>query len=303
MVRSLSQVLGLYLMFNFQHLHGQSNVFEHIHIGTKWIYETAEYLIPSVQYRAQTFVITDTSSINGNQVFVVENDMNNQKEYIWLEGQNLYFWDADLQDFQLNYVFDTISSYESNWTGRCHAEEDTAIVHIDSLSSLIFDQDSLVVQHITISDNGSTEDDMNRQVYVGIGQNTGGLKLQLGLGLCDFYFQVTQLRCFESSLASYNFVDYACDSTWLDLNISTKTLHQDDFVVFPNPGLNNLTIDVKGFDPELLRVDLIDATGVVHFSKQDLSYNIQIPTLPAGQYYYRIFKGEQLLGVGVWVNQ
>lgn len=303
MVRSLSQVLGLYLLFNFQHLHSQNNVFEHIHIGTKWIYETAEYLIPSVQYSSLTFVISDTSSINGKPVFVVENNMNNEKEYIWLDGQNLYYWDPDLQDFQLNYVFDTISSYESNWTGQCHSEEGTANVNMDSLSSLIFGPDSLVVQHITISDNGSTEDDMHRQVYVGIGQNTGGLKLQLGLGFCDFYFDVTQLRCFESNLGSYNFVGFACDSTWLDLNISTKTIHQDDLVVFPNPGLNNLTIDVKGFDPELLRVDLIDAAGIVHVSKQDLSYNILIPALPAGQYYYRIFKGEQLLRVGLWVKQ
>ncbi|HZV70263.1 MAG TPA: T9SS type A sorting domain-containing protein [Saprospiraceae bacterium] len=72
---------------------------------------------------------------------------------------------------------------------------------------------------------------------------------------------------------------------------------------YPNPGLNNLTFSVNGFDPSALRVELIDESGHLLFTKNDLTNSIQIPELPAGQYFYRILKGEKLMGVGAWVKQ
>ena len=72
---------------------------------------------------------------------------------------------------------------------------------------------------------------------------------------------------------------------------------------FPNPGLNNLTFSVNGFDASTLHVELINEMGQVLFKKQDLSNSIQVPELPAGQYFYRILQNEKLLGVGSWVKQ
>ncbi len=71
---------------------------------------------------------------------------------------------------------------------------------------------------------------------------------------------------------------------------------------YPNPGLNDLTFAVNGFDPALLRVELVDETGRVLFTKKDLTNSIQVPELPAGQYFYRILQGERLLGIGSWVK-
>ena len=298
----LHSVIGLILTFSIQTLHSQSHAFEHIHIGSKWTYETAEYLIPLVRYDAMTFVITDTSAINGKSIFVVENNLDNKKEYIRLDGDSLFYWDEALQVFQLNFVFDTIDLYESRWAGQCHTEEGKATIHVDSITSRLFGQDTLAVQHVTITDNGSTEDDMKREIYVGIGQNSGGLKLQLGRGFCDFYFSVTQLRCFESNIGSYNFVGYECDSTWLDLNLATREIEEDDVLVYQNPGLNLLAVEVKGLDARQLRFDLVDARGVIQFSKHDISSGFQIPSIPAGQYVYRIFRGDKLITVGTWVK-
>lgn len=299
----LHLAIGLILTFSIQTLQSQSHAFEHIQIGSKWTYETAEYLIPLVRYDAMTFVVTDTSTLHGKPVFMVENSLNNHKEYIWLDDLRMYFWDEGIQDFQLNYVFDTIASYESTWKGQCHAEEGTATITVDSLSSLIFAHDSILVQHISIADNGTLEQDMLREIYSGIGQNTGGLKLQLGVGFCDFYLSVTQLRCFESNLGSYNFVGFPCDSSWVDLNLASNELKEYDVVVYPNPGFNNLNFDIKGVDPLLISVDLIDATGTLRFSRQDVSHSVLIPTLPSGLYYYRIYNRDRVLGVGSWAKQ
>jgi len=72
---------------------------------------------------------------------------------------------------------------------------------------------------------------------------------------------------------------------------------------YPNPGINNLTFTVNGFDPEKLSVDFIDAAGKVLFTITDLTNSIHVPELPAGQYFYRILQKERLLGVGAWVKQ
>jgi hypothetical protein len=72
---------------------------------------------------------------------------------------------------------------------------------------------------------------------------------------------------------------------------------------YPNPGFNNLSFDVNGFDPSTLSVEMINTTGQLLFEKKDISYSIQVPDLPAGQYFYRIIKDGQLLGIGSWVKQ
>ena len=71
----------------------------------------------------------------------------------------------------------------------------------------------------------------------------------------------------------------------------------------PNPGINELTFSVQGFDPTTLRVEMIDGMGRLLFITKDLSKSIQVPDLPAGQYFYRILQEDRLLGVGGWVKE
>lgn len=71
---------------------------------------------------------------------------------------------------------------------------------------------------------------------------------------------------------------------------------------YPNPSINSLTFDVDGFDPSTLRVEIFNETGITVFTKQDLSYEIKVIDLPAGQYFYRILQGEKLLGIGSWAK-
>ena len=72
---------------------------------------------------------------------------------------------------------------------------------------------------------------------------------------------------------------------------------------FPNPAINNLSFSISGFDPATLKVELINSAGQVLHSSADLSRSIEVPDLPAGQYFYRILQQEKILGVGSWVKQ
>lgn len=72
---------------------------------------------------------------------------------------------------------------------------------------------------------------------------------------------------------------------------------------YPNPTINSLTFDVNGFEPSTLKVEIFNTAGITFFSKKDLSYEISVVDLPAGQYFYRILQGEKVLGIGSWVKQ
>ena len=72
--------------------------------------------------------------------------------------------------------------------------------------------------------------------------------------------------------------------------------------VYPNPTINSLTFHVHGFDPASLRVEIFNAEGIILFTAKDLSYEIEIKDLPAGQYFYRILQRDEILGVGPWVK-
>src|SRR5687768_8606845 len=90
-----------------------------------------------------------------------------------------------------------------------------------------------------------------------------------------------------------------------ELVTSTEDSKEISFSIsaYPNPGLNNLTFSVSGFDPATLRVEMINELGQLLFQTSDLSNNIQVPEMASGQYFYRILQNEKLLGVGSWVKQ
>ena len=72
---------------------------------------------------------------------------------------------------------------------------------------------------------------------------------------------------------------------------------------YPNPGINNISFTVNGFDPGALDVQFIDVTGQILFTDPDLSDPVSVPNLAPGQYFYRIMQGERLLGTGSWLKQ
>ncbi len=71
---------------------------------------------------------------------------------------------------------------------------------------------------------------------------------------------------------------------------------------FPNPGINELSFTIQGFDPASLRMELIDISGKILFTAHDLSNRVEVADMPAGQYFYRILQEDRLLGVGAWVK-
>ena len=72
---------------------------------------------------------------------------------------------------------------------------------------------------------------------------------------------------------------------------------------YPNPSINSITFDVNGFEAASLKVEIYNTSGSTLFSQKDLSYEIHVADLPAGQYFYRISKDKEILGAGSWVKK
>ncbi|MGB4846391.1 MAG: T9SS type A sorting domain-containing protein, partial [Saprospiraceae bacterium] len=116
----------------------------------------------------------------------------------------------------------------TNWHS-CGGNEGEAVIRIDSITTLFQQGDSLELQHVSIENNGTTEDDLITGIYKNIGLMEYGLRLPLGFDVCDFAKHITKLRCFENDSVEYHFVNYPCDSTWHSL------LTEDDLVNFVSP--------------------------------------------------------------------
>ena len=210
------------------------------HIGTKWIYETMVYPLP-IETGYQTFEITDTIQFQGKSVFVIENDHDSSVEYMHVADSRVYFWDSVTDTFQLNFDFESDSSYVAYWEGACAFDSGTAFIRIDSTTTFDPGSGTIEIQHISIHNSGTTEEAWPIDVFKYIGPKYGGLRILFGYGFCDFPQSLGILRCFENEAVSYNFAGYACDSTWLSL--STSNLRDNRDIIYPNPtsGLVRIT--------------------------------------------------------------
>lgn len=211
-------------------------------IGTRWVYEV-ETLSggPSKSVSFESYEIIDTASVGGQTAYVVEEGTTGNLLYLRQEGNEVYFWDTGLETYQLNYDFSAYSQYGTVWTGQCSSGGGLAAIYLDSITQETVMGDTLSLQHLRIENNGTFEGDLLTKVYAGIGQQSGGLRLQLGYGLCDPVQSVTQLRCFENDSLQYNFLGYPCDSTFV-ISSNSEVLRKE-INIFPNPTSGRLTIE------------------------------------------------------------
>lgn len=225
-------------------------------IGTRWTYEVETFAGgPAKSVSFETYEIVDTAIVGGQTAFAVEEGSTGNLQYLRQEGSLVYFWDADLEMYQLNYDFSVNSQYGTQWTGQCSSGGGIAMIEVDSVTQETVMGDTLPVQHLRIENNGTIEGDLLTNVYAGIGQQSGGLRLPLGYGLCDAVREITRLRCFDNDSLQYNFVGYSCDSTFVIT--STSEVTQGAINIFPNPSSG--LINIEGAPPsapyELYAVD------------------------------------------------
>lgn len=227
-------------------------------VGTRWYYETTTNLEP-ITTSFILYEITDVEQYEGQEAFVISNNLDATLDYAYIDENTVYFWDFDANAWQLTYSFDETTFYEAPWTPECDLVglPGIAIVNITGVSEVELNGETVTVQGVAISNNGTEDDNILASIYDGVGLSWRGLKLPLGQSECIFGYNIVQIRCFESDSASYTFVDYPCDTTWT-ITTSVTDITRDVFKIHPNP--SNGEVRITPFIPDS-RYEVYDLHG------------------------------------------
>lgn len=208
----------------------------------EWVYEEEEYFgggnsqIGFISSSTPAYIYSNGSVVYGDTI----------SPTAYIEDSKMYFWDEHYQDYIMYYDWQETQSYEIPYYDQFTDAEEIATVIIDSITQRYFGDDSLQVQHVRILNSGTLEE-YSDEVYEGVGAGYFGTKFLLGCGLCDFNPYTTKLRCFTNDTMTYQFVPYACDSTWLISSINN--VNKEHVQLYPNPTTDKMHI--KGIDTDV----------------------------------------------------
>lgn len=251
----------------------------------EWIYEEIDYVgggNSSVGFKKtnlDAFVYQDGKVVLGDTI----------SPMAYIEDRKMHFWDEHYEEYIMYYNFEATESYEIKYYNPFSQSDETATVVIDSISHQYFGDDSLRVQHIHVLNSGTLEE-YSDVIYEGIGAGYYGMKLLLGCGLCDDNPYTTKIRCFSNEAQSYQFVPYACDSTWLSTSIDE--VNEVALKIYPNPTSELIYIDGINKDTEYL---LYSVDG--QLIKQGKSINNSIAIDHKGYYTLKLRVAEK------WINR
>lgn len=72
---------------------------------------------------------------------------------------------------------------------------------------------------------------------------------------------------------------------------------------YPNPATGSIHFMSNTYDLSLLQVEFYSSSGRLVLHQSNLSTAIETATFPAGEYFYRLFENQKVLGTGIWIKQ
>ena len=217
-------------------------------------------------------------------------------EYILEEGNKVYWWNKDLEEYTTLYDYNAEAGDE--WEIKVGTESIT--VHVDSVGVFEYDGETHRVLHI--SDIGNI---FNGDIVVGYGHMTSFFPEKLMHR--DGGYTVNGLRCYwVGDALLYHNGDEDCDAVYSEIHgveeegpstPSTSSGTKRTLVVYPNPANNMLFVETQNFaslpDPTYRITNLAGQTlmtGIlnVRLPQCDSPTTIDISSLPAGMYFINV---------------
>ena len=216
-------------------------------------------------------------------------------EYIYEEGNKVYWWNKDLQEFTT--LYDCNAEIGDEWEIKVGTE--SIIVHVDNVD--VFEYQGETYKMLTISDEDSI---FNGDIVVGFGHMTSFFPEKLmnrGKG-----FQVEGLRCYwvEDALL-YHYGDEDCDAIHNELQDleedgpstpSTGSGTAGTFAVYPNPNNGILFVETRliaSLPDQTYRITNLMGQTLLQGHITAETQQIDIANLPAGMYFISV--GEQTM--------
>ncbi len=202
-------------------------------------------------------------------------------EYIYEEGNIVYWWNKDLEEFTTLYDYNAKAGDE--WEIKVGTESIT--VHVDDVD--VFEYDGETHKRLYISDAGEV---FNGEIVVGFGHMTSFFPEKLmnqGRG-----FRVDGLRCYwvEDALLYHN-GDEDCDAIHSVLQGIDELPDNAVFAVYPNPTNGVLYVETRhstSLPTTTYRITNLMGQTLLQGTIHGETLQIDISKLPIGMYYISV---------------
>lgn len=220
-------------------------------IGSKWTYEA--WNLPASFVGFQDYNIIDTVVLEGKRAYVIEPGLLESLDYMLVEENKVYFWDMELNAYQLNYDFENDSLYYVHYYNLGQNQVDSIPVFVDSIVTENINNVLHKVQYCK-STLGLGNVLQQFKVISGVGATFRGPRLPVGAVIDNLTNDIQEIRCFENDVLLYMFSEVSCDSTWV--TTSVDNIFDKEFSVYPNPTTGEIFIDGIPIDTDYQLFDL-----------------------------------------------
>ena len=265
---------------------------------SEWYYEIqnddGSITYQHLEYVADTTIGTSRPKIIIRSNTQYDKDLHTDvtHEYILEEGNKVYWWNKDLQEFTILYDYNAEPGDE--WEIKVGTESIT--VHVDNVD--VFEYDGESRKMISISD---AEGVFDGDIVVGFGHMTSFFPERLMRRNTDF--EVNGLRCYWIGDALlYHNGDEDCDAIYSEIHgvdengPSTPSTGSGTLTVYPNPACGVLFVrlpqcDSPTTDKTEYRITNLMGQDLLQGHINAENQQIDIKSLPEGMYFITV--GEQ----------
>lgn len=274
-----------------------SNTIFSFHLEDKWTYEARNHPLSLVKY--QEYTIVDSIEWHGKNAWVIEPGLMDGKDYMYAENGKIYFWDEDMQDFQLNYDFNNDSIYYIRFLSLSSGNVDSIPVFVDSVVTKSINNAEHEIQYCrsTLA-QGNIERPL--EIIKGIGINYGGLRLPVFYIFDDLTNDKGRIRCYENETLQYNFTVVSCDSTWHILK--TDDVAESSLVLYPNPVSDYIKITTFG-DIKADSYSISDLNGNLLINKKTIDHSkIDVSKLNSGVFFLILINDSKYVKISKFIK-
>lgn len=226
---------AIFIMFTMAKVMSQN---EWAPLGAKWYYTMTYASNSDIDYNYfESIKDTTINNITCKKIYRLHEtcDDRSKYEYMYENNNKVFFYDEFANEFNLLYDFNKLPNEIWHIKVNHGGYLDSLLVHVDSVSSIIINGNSLKVLYTTIG---------NTSEWVGF---SGKITEKLGheknmfpfvRGICDLNFNLG-LRCYEDSVLGLFQTGNApfCDFSNVDINEYTSFEKNH---IFPNPASDEL---------------------------------------------------------------
>lgn len=260
-------------------------------VGTKWTYTQGGVGIMPNSTNHWPYVL---ESINEEMYqghlckkILDHTTINDFSYYVYSEGDSVFYWDLFHNQFALLYNFSAQAGY--TWIIEM-PDNSPAYITVDSVGFIVVNNDTLKTWYISYTEHI----DWGKTIVEGIGSTFFFIPY-----IDNDDLNIYEIRCFESSLESYAFVDYPCDSVYttifVDINESEEV---DPIKIYPNPASGQITLKCPFLQGETLTMALFDLSGRQLRSEQFINnglFLLDASAVPNGLYQLQVLHETKVL--------